>query len=121
MLLYLAKLLVCPCLHLCCYNKILTKISHIGRKELFVLPSLIVLHCRRPTSYEGYTFQGRTMRITIIKQKEQRYKRNTRQKHRTTLRGTFIKYSICPCLFFTGLYTSLQKGRDQATDFINMI
>ena len=28
-------------------------------------------------------FQGRSVRIRIIKQKEQRYERNKRQKHRT--------------------------------------
>ena len=35
------------------------------------------------------TFQGRSMRKRIIKQKEQRYERNKKQIHRTALGGTF--------------------------------
>ena len=39
-----------------------------------------------------HTFQGRSMRIRIIKQKGQRYKRNKRQKHRTASGWTFSDY-----------------------------
>lgn len=38
------------------------------------------------------TSRGRSMKITVIKQEEQRYERNERQKHRTASGGTVSEY-----------------------------
>ena len=48
---------------------------------------------------EIHMFHGRNVRIRIIKQKEQRYRRNKRQKHRAASRGTFSEYKICLVYF----------------------
>lgn len=41
---------------------------------------------------EIHTFQGRSMRIRIIKQKEQSHKKNKRQKQIRASGGTFSDY-----------------------------
>ena len=57
------------------------------------------------------TFQGRSMRIRVIRQNEQRCERNKRQIHRTASGEKFSEYWIRLRLFSTRLYTSLQKER----------
>lgn len=53
---------------------------------------------------------GRSLKIRIVKQKEQRCERNKGQKHRTAPGGTFNEYWNCLRLFSTSLSTSLQEG-----------
>lgn len=67
---------------------------------------------------EIHTFQGSSVRFRIIKQKEQRYERNERQKHRTASRGKFSEYSA---FIFQILIYFTPKGEWEAINFINMI
>ena len=63
-----------------------------------------------------HMFQGRSVRIRIIKQKEQRYERNKRQKHRTALRGNSVITEFA-CVYFPHAYIlhSKRGGETQQT------
>lgn len=62
--------------------------------QRLLISSLPSPHLSKASFDKTRTFQGRSVKIRIIKQKEQRYKRNKRQKHRITSRGTLSEYRI---------------------------
>ena len=67
--------------------------SHILGEHSTVRTTSLVQYTLLKTSLDEIcTFQGRGVRVRIIKPKKERYERKKRQKHRTTLGGIFSEY-----------------------------
>lgn len=74
-------------------------------------PCLPAHHHRRRPALMKLMLQGRSVRVRIIKSKEQRLKRNKRQKHRIASGGTFSEYRIpeSVCIYFLHAYIPYSK------------
>lgn len=67
---------------------------------------------------EIHMFQGRTVKIRIIKKKEQTHARNKRKKHRTALEGEFSECWTIHIYFpHTYIHHSKRRG-GKLTDFM---
>lgn len=67
--------------------------SHILGEHSTVKTTSLVQHTLSKTSLDEINmFQGRGVRIRIIKQEEERYGRKKRQEYRITSGGTFSEY-----------------------------
>lgn len=99
------------------------KWSHMKNKISYSITALIIFGVFPPVTYSSvsiaclwdvgdqpriHTFQGRSVRVRITKQKEQRCEKW--ETNRTALGGKFSEYRMPLRLFSTCLYASLQKG-----------
>lgn len=88
-----ACVLVCVFVSMWIYGRIYG--HHGGQRCHFQKCHLILFFlflCRRPALTKLIRFRVGSMKIRIIRQKEQRYSRNNRQKHRTASGGTLIEH-----------------------------